>query len=62
MKAAIINPNSNTVVNVGVWGEGSTAPSGFTVVIVEDDFYVGPGFTYNGTAFIPPSETQSITE
>jgi hypothetical protein len=58
MKAAINNPNSNEVVNVGMWDENSTTPSGFTVVLVEDDAYVGPGFIYDGTTFINPANSQ----
>lgn len=61
MKSVIINPNNNVVMNVGVWSEGSITPSGYTVVVVEDDFYVGPGFAYDGTTFTPP-ETPTITE
>ena len=56
MKAAIINTETKLVENVGVWSDGSSAPEGRSVIIVQDDFYVGPGFRWNGgTDFTPPS-------
>jgi len=54
MKAALINPVTNIVENVALWDDDSTDPPGFTVVLVEDNAFVGPGFTYDGTEFHPP--------
>lgn len=59
MKAILINPVTNVVENIGVWSNDSTRPSDYTVVIVEDDFYVSPGFNYDGTNFNPPSQPDS---
>jgi hypothetical protein len=57
MKAAIINPETGVVENVGVWSDESSPPEGRHVVIVQDDFYVGPGFHWEGgTSFTPPQK------
>jgi len=54
MKAVLIN-SQNIVDNVIVWQEGNVWNDHETVVIVDDDFHVGPGYTFNGgTSFTAP--------
>lgn len=57
MKYCLIK--NGLVVNVVVW-DGIT-PVDFgdvDVVAVNDNIYVGPGFTYNGKKFTPPPPPQ----
>jgi hypothetical protein len=61
MKAVLIN-SQNIVDNVIVWQEGDVCYGHETVVIVDDDFSVGPGYTFNGgTSFTAP-EPESIPD
>ena len=54
MKAVLIN-SQNIVDNVIVWQEGDVWSGNETVVVVNDDFNVGPGYTFNGgTSFTAP--------
>lgn len=56
MKAAIINNTNNIVDNVIVWSQGDIVPDGFTAVELDDNFEVGPGWTWiDGTNFINPN-------
>jgi hypothetical protein len=59
MKTLIIQ--NGVVVNVGVGEPENPAPEGFTLILVPDDAYVGPGFTVNedGT-FTPPPPPPTI--
>ncbi len=55
MKAILVNKETNIVYNVSGWTEESTVPVDCTCVIVEDNFYVGPNFTWEGgNTFVPP--------
>ena len=57
MKAVLIN-SQNVVNNVIVWQEGDVWNGNETVVIVDDEFAVGPGYTFNGgTSFTAPEPT-----
>ena len=57
MKAVLIN-SQNVVDNVIVWQEGDVWPGDETVVVVDDEFAVGPGYTFNGgTSFTAPEPT-----
>jgi hypothetical protein len=54
MKAVLIN-SQNVVDNVIVWQEGDVWNGNETVVVVDDNFSVGPGYTFNGgTSFTAP--------
>jgi hypothetical protein len=54
MKTLIIQ--NGVVVNTGAGEPEGSAPEGFSYVVVEDDAYVGIGFTVNedGTFTAPP--------
>ena len=57
MKAVLVN-SQNIVDNVIVWQEGDVWNDHETVVVVEDDFNVAPGYTFNGgTSFTAPDPT-----
>jgi hypothetical protein len=57
MKAVLVN-SQNIVDNVIVWQEGDVWNDHETVVIVEDDFNVSPGYIFNGgTSFTAPEPT-----
>ena len=55
MKAALIN-SENNVVNVIVWDDTCTAPSGTFAFVVEDGVAVAPGWDFADGEFIPPPE------
>jgi hypothetical protein len=54
MKTLIIQ--NGVVVNTGAGEPAAAAPEGFSYLVVEDDVYVGIGFTVNedGTFTAPP--------
>ena len=58
MRVCIVNVATNIVENVGVMGEGPsqplTPPPGYLWVFDEN---AGRGWTYNGTALVPPPAT-----
>jgi len=62
MKTLIIQ--NGVVVNTGVGGPQGSAPEGFSYLVVEDDVYVGIGFTVNGdgTFTAPPQPPRLISE
>jgi hypothetical protein len=57
MKAVLVN-SQNIVDNVIVWQEGDVWTDHETVVVVDDEAIVGPGYTFNGgTSFTAPEPT-----
>lgn len=57
MKAVLVN-SQNIVDNVIVWQEGDVWNDHETVVVVDDEVAVGPGYTFNGgTSFTAPDPT-----
>jgi hypothetical protein len=57
MKAVLVN-SQNIVDNVIVWHEGDVWNDHETVVVVDDEVAVGPGYTFNGgTSFTAPDPT-----
>jgi hypothetical protein len=62
MKTLIIQ--NGVVVNTGVGEPEGAAPEGFSYVVVEDDAYVGIGFTVNedGTFTAPPPPLKPILD
>ena len=57
MKAVLVN-SQNIVDNVIVWQEGDVWTDHETVVVVDDEVAVGPGYTFNGgISFTAPDPT-----
>lgn len=55
-KYALVN-DSGIVENVILWdGVTPLDLAGYDVIGVDDDFYVGPGFLYDGKDFSPPPQ------
>jgi hypothetical protein len=53
MKYALLN-SDNFVLNCIEWDGESPYDPGDAELIPADGLYVGPGFTWNGSTFIPP--------